>query len=146
MIPVDQTRFGCNDPNEPADIAPGNCWAACLASILEKPLNEIPDELNHWKPGMKPWDSWIPYQKEAHKWLHSIGYVLVEIRMNNVFYAGPEECFDMYCIQSGPSPRNPKCFHAVVAKGPLIVHDPHPSRLDLAGELKDRWYEFLVKR
>jgi len=146
MIPIDQTRFGCHDPNEPANTAPGNCWTACLASILELPLSEIPDELEFWKDGMKPLDSWIPYQKKTHLWLHNKDIVIVEVRMSSVFYTGPEECFDMYCILSGPSPRNSKVNHAVVGKGNQIVHDPHPSRKGLSGEYKYWWYEFLVRK
>lgn len=141
MTPVDQTRFGFDGANE----APGNCWAACVASILNVPMSSVPDEAEFWQPGMKPAESWIPYQTKAHRWLFEQGIVLVETKCQHVHYCGPADCWAAYCILSGPSPRNPEVNHAVVGRGNEIVHDPHPSRKGLTGEWQKWWYEFFVR-
>lgn len=146
MTPVDQTRFFCGNPGDPAESAPGNCWTACIASLLDLTLTEVPDEAEFWKPGMTPSQSWIPYMKEAHRWLRGRGFVLVEVQAKHVNYQGPIEIFkSMHCILSGPSPRNKDVFHAVVGRGNEIVHDPHPSRAGLLGDGNEWWYEFLVR-
>jgi hypothetical protein len=142
MKPVKQTRFTFGDKDEP----PGNCWAACVASIFEVSLCEVPDEAKFWKPGMKPQDSWAPHEKEMLAWLYARGYVFVTAKTNQIAIDGPVERFqECYCILSGPSPRNPDQQHAVVSLGNKIIHDPHPSDDGLAGDPdKDWWYELLI--
>lgn len=140
MKPVDQTRFAIELP---LSEAPGNCWPACIASILEVPLAEVPDEADFWKPGMNHRQSWRLYYPAVTKWLRDRGYLIVEVRMKDVCYAG--EVWDVPSIISGPSPRNSEVNHAVVGCGNAIVHDPHPSRAGLAMiEGKDWWFEFFV--
>ena len=48
MKPVDQTRFGSPD---------GNCFAACVASLLEIPLEEAPNLMNldEWYRAFEVW-------------------------------------------------------------------------------------------
>jgi len=142
MKPVTQTRL--HDPSGLS--APGNCWTACIASLLECELAELPDEATFWKPGMTPAESWIPYQKAMLAFLwREHGLTLVEVRSTNVlFHAG----VDMpYSILSGPSPRDQQINHAVISRGNEIVHDPHPSRAGLVQDAGPRryWYEFLVR-
>lgn len=140
MKPVDQTR--CNAGDSLTE-APGNCWAACIASILEVPLDDLPDEATYWKPGQHQAKSYIPYEKAMFAWLRERGLLLVEIKLPDVFFRGGE--WDVYCILAGPSPRNPEVTHAVVGQGTRIVHDPHPSRAGLLQiEGKPWWYEFVV--
>lgn len=151
MIPVEQTRFGRPIPNEPTTEPPGNCWAACIASILELPLDRVPDELSHWKLGMTPRESWRPYEQEMHRWLRQRhGLLLFTLRHGAGAYCGPKDCFEYYCIASGASPRSPHTLHAIVAKvaysaGVTIAHDPHPDKTGLSGE-QEKWeYEVFVK-
>ena len=147
MKPIMQTRFGL--PGEDGRMAepPGNCWAACVASILELPLDAVPDEAEFWRPGMTPRQSWTLYMDHVHRWLHERGLVLIETRVSELFYEGPSDLFTPYCILSGPSPRNPAVSHAVVGRGIHVIHDPHESQRSLAGDpLKDWWYEFFVAR
>lgn len=140
MTPIDQTRFAIELP---LTEAPGNCWAACIASVLEVPLTEVPDESDYWKPGMSHRDSWRPYQKAVFSWLRNRGYVTIEIPEKQVFFSG--DTFNPLVILSGPSPRNSEVNHAVVGRGREIIHDPHPSRDGLARiDGKDWWYEILV--
>lgn len=140
MKPVDQTRFHISEPLEGP---PGNCYAACLASLFEVNLSDFPDEAETWKPGMGHRQSWRLYLPRIHAWIRERGYVLMEVQKPHLFYEG--ERFDPFCIISGPSPRNAEIQHAVVGCGLEIVHDPHPSRAGLLTiDDKPWWYEFLV--
>lgn len=112
MRPIDQTTFG---------VPEGNCFAACLASLLEIPLEEVPD-LTHETDS-----SWWGV---VEKWLRLRGLYAV-----NFVCRGKD--LDTFVppglhILNGPSPRG-AFDHSVVARGREIVHDPHPSRAGLAG-------------
>jgi hypothetical protein len=124
--PVDQTRLGFPE---------GNCFAACLASLMEIPLDQVPSVM-----GMDPEvPAWWPLHLD--RWLSRYGlyglYFVVQpshidiaalhgIYTNNsndlVWPRGP-------CIALGRSPRGYP--HAVVACDQVLLHDPHPSRLGL---------------
>ncbi len=146
MIPVDQTRYGLPEKDEPTKDPPGNCWTACVASILELPLSEIPDEAAFWKPGMTPMESWRPYLRSMHEWLHERGITLIEVAAKNLNFCGPIECFEKFpSILVGPSPRNPeRGLHAVVGLGGNIIHDPHWSRAGLSGEPLEWSHDILI--
>ncbi len=110
MICVDQTKYTEKD---------GNCFAACLASILEVPLSEIPNP--------KEKTIWLD---KINKWLilkFRLMLVLVDFRVGNQAPVG-------YTIGSGKSPRM-DCLHAVVCKDGAIVHDPHPDRSGLRDDV-----------
>lgn len=142
MKPVDQTRFAIDVPLMEA---PGNCWAACIASILECDLADVPDEATFWRPGMSHRESWRLYEPAVHEWLASRGLLLLEVKCDAAYFSG--RTFDPICIISGPSPRNPEFNHAVVGCGTKIIHDPHRSRDGVIttdpGQL---WYEFFLPR
>lgn len=137
MIPIMQTRVGDNPD------APGNCFAACLASILEVPLSEIPDELEsidkvkaegRWT-GIKEDDwsrAWSEWWILVSDWL----FLKFGLGIQDVQYSsgtgGLIQDDEFYCILGGTSPRG--LSHAVVAKGPNIVHDPHPEGGGLVGK------------
>lgn len=111
MIKVDQTKFVAGE---------GNCFPACIASILEVPLEEIPEVDESLKWGwMKPFNDYL-----AEKGLAFIDVCLQQHKL----YEPP---VGVLCILSGPSPRF-DCDHSVVGRtqkdGLYMVHDPHPSR------------------
>ncbi len=120
MKPVKQTKFG---PVE------GNCFAACLASLLEVEIDtvEIDMSANKW------FDS-------VQEWLKPRNLFFLEVRIDVAvkypFYA----MNGIYCIMSGKSPRvfdgHPETNHCVVGMinsltGGLVshdmIHDPHPD-------------------
>jgi len=121
MIPVKQTRLH----NEPEGSI-GNCWEACIASILELPIEDIPDcaDENWWTATQ----NWL---------LKNCGAKL--LRINNTgektILPGPFT----YYILSGKSPRS-DVQHAVVAHRGGIVHDPHPSDDGLDGEWREAYF------
>lgn len=120
MRPMFQTQFGPR----------GNCMSAALASILELPLESIP---NFYDAG--------PTERDWHnalkRWLMGIGYALIEVPIgengHGAFHWGG------YAIASGPTQRE-NGWHATVWHDGKIVHDPHP---DGSGLTKLETLEFL---
>lgn len=114
MIPVDQTETA---------LGKGNCLAACVASILEIPVCDVPNfRLAE--------NSWLALQD----WLFLRGLYAVRV------FAKQERIASLpgsYCIVTGGSPRNP-VLHAVVGmwtdSGVVIAHDPHPDKTGIVGE------------
>jgi hypothetical protein len=122
---------------------PGNCWASCIASILEVQLTDLPDEASCFKPGMRHYESWQPYYKMVTSYLRSNGIILVEVACEHLRY---NDYFnDLFVILTGQSPRNKNILHAVVGQGFKIVHDPHPDRSGLVGDFEKWGCELLVK-
>jgi hypothetical protein len=119
MKPVQQTQV---------DKGNGNCWAACLASILELPIEEVPD---------------FKQQKDFYgdtvRWLNEQNLTLVQVQL-----AGPHWPFffngQVYTILSGHSPRG-DWMHSVVGDGLNPFYDPHPYGGFLKG---DPEYLYLI--
>jgi hypothetical protein len=99
MRPVDQTTYSSLD---------GNCFSACVASILEVPLRDVP----RFSGPRQPWFS---------RWLAGRGLSASIHQSINHVPAG-------YSIAGGPSPRFAGRIHACVALDGVVIHDPHPSR------------------
>ena len=120
MEPVDQTIFGNTN---------GNCFPACLASILEIPLDTIPNFCA--TPG-----DWI---RAANKWMSTYGLCILEWDLaEDGALCGMNGLADgAWVVISGKSPRG-DFLHAVVGRYRddeelgthklEYVHDPHPSR------------------
>lgn len=132
MKPVTQTIFGDRV---------GNCFPACIASLLEVPLENLainPDE-----------QTWLETTQEALK-PHGLFYleVRLDVAVNYPMYAMK----DRLCVMTGKSPRG-DFWHSVVARighndadNTVIyelVHDPHPSGRGIEGNPKA--LGFLVK-
>jgi hypothetical protein len=97
--PVDQTSYGILD---------GNCFSACIASILEVPLGDVPY-------------FWGPRQAWFARWLAGQGLAVA------LYPRGVHVPWG-YSIAGGPSARFAGRMHACVALDGVVVHDPHPSR------------------
>lgn len=118
MKPVKQTIFGDGENGNKA----GNCLSACLASILEIPIEEVP-------VFSAMGDDWF---KNLFEWLKS----------KNCEYHGCARGtwilhyttgIDGYFIVNGLSPRagidgnSSKMRHSVIFHKGKMVFDPHPS-------------------
>lgn len=107
MIPVMQTKRGGADvPVEER----GDCLDACLASILEVPITEVP---------VPHTDEWWDKAQEA---VGRYGYHLV---IFDVKLGGP----DVYWIAGVPSKNLKRAddtpeLHSIVMRGWDVVHDP----------------------
>jgi hypothetical protein len=94
----------------------GNCFQACVASLLEVPIDHIP---NFSECSAESW------AEEACHWAARHGIELLDFKREAAgesvswFGAG-------YYIGSGPSPRG-DWNHSCVYKGSNMVHDPFPG-------------------
>lgn len=134
MIPVFQTRTTREEA--------GNCFEACIASILEVPLNEVPDfgamvleRRPNWPEIVRladehraalPWPEGVDaeYERAMMDWLATLGLTYWE-------YDVPEQATreqvlwmvrDGYWIAS--TQVHPKFRHATVWKGDELAHNP----------------------
>lgn len=112
MIEVEQTRFG--GPNEPIGEA-GNCFAACLASVLEVSICSLP-EVPHIEKHFEEYDEWLKFHGlgmvcMAHDWDRCIfpGYLI----------AGCESAFYADQVAKGGG-------HVVIVKDGEVVWNPNP--------------------
>jgi len=98
----------------------GNCFSACIASILEVPLKNIPNFHTE-----SPRD----FDKNVAEWCKSQDFILLDITMED-----PSLINSCYVIANGTSPRNKDFLHSVVWFDGEIVHDPHPNGCGLADD------------
>lgn len=106
----------------------GDCFRACLCSILELPIEAIPNfqqnEGANFDELWKAWNDKSPYR-------------LIQVQCET-----PEETFtDCAVIATGKSPRG-NYNHSVVWRNGKIIHDPHPGQLGLKG--KPEFFYLLV--
>lgn len=107
MKRVDQTKLHDSDNG-----INGNCLAACVASILEIPLDVIPKFEDMM---VKNSDEWFEVFTD---WLESLGFTILTWE-NDTWLPG-------YYLASGISERGVN--HVVVYRAGVLAHDPHPSR------------------
>lgn len=115
-------------PNRVMQTTRTNCFQACVATILELPISDVPmacDE-SHW--------SWSKFQE----WLSKRKLQAIEITFQNGGSIYPV-AMPVLCVVSGPSPRVKDRLHAVVGRyvgseGFELLHDPHPDQLWINGE------------
>jgi len=103
MIKIYQTKFGED----------GDCFEACLASILEMDIKDVP----HYKE-----ENWYFKYKE---WLQSKDLDLLMVGAWSKEKGVEKFIPNVFAIATGTSPRNIK--HAVVYLKNKMVHDPHMS-------------------
>lgn len=115
MKPVDQTIM--TPPK-------GNCVAACIASILELPLDEVPNFI--WRD---------TFWEDLNDWLAKRGLYLVGIPTDWVVRG--------YHIIDGKSKSGP-WNHVVVGLDGKMVHDPNPKRLGIKGAPEMYWVFVVI--
>jgi hypothetical protein len=113
MRPVKQDRL-----YSPEGIGNGNCFAACIASLLDIPLWMVPpfDQMfgrNDWRQRVDEWLERMFQTKLVKRGGHFDGHDLPE------FY-----------IASGMSPRG--VYHSTIYSAGKLVHDPHFSDTGIA--------------
>ncbi len=118
MRPVHQTEFG----NEK-----GNCYQACIASIFELELSEVPNFCVTTR---------LNWFEAVQLWLYEYDLCLIHIEPCTFPWVK-----GMYHIMSGKSPRG-DWMHSVVGCDGEMEFDPHPSGDGLA---KVEVFELFVK-
>lgn len=119
MVPVAQTKLSDNEKS-----IHGNCLAACVASLFEIQIDEVPAWEEMGNDGS--WgDSFI-------KFIESRGYAyegLIAPRSSSWLkdVLSISNGIDGYFIVGGKSPRMNRRGHAVIYKDGVMIHDPHPS-------------------
>jgi len=120
MRPVDQTTFG---------VPGGNCFSACIASILELPISEVPyfmpETIEEWEADKKRSLGESPYYAKFVAWCGAHGFWPLVFGARDDIVIPP----DAWTILGGQSPRG---SHSVVGRGGVMVFDPHPSRDGIA--------------
>jgi hypothetical protein len=129
MIKVFQTRRG----------ARGNCFAACVASLLELGLEEMPEYLD--EKGEPLYPGWLALWNE---FLRPLGLGLVWVRHCACMACAPPPG---YAIMAAKAPKDdePENTHAVVCLDGAVVHDPLDDVKTHEGPYEpDHWYVFTV--
>ncbi len=108
MTPVKQNVLYAKD-----GIGNGNCFAACLASLLDLPLWMVP-------PFEQMFGRGSSYTERVDDWLRRF----FKMKMVRRHDHDPSELPVLY-IANGPSPRG--VYHSVIYSNGELVHDPHYS-------------------
>jgi hypothetical protein len=123
MTPVKQSKLYVPD-----GIHNGNCYAACLASLLDLPLWMVP-----------PWEDMFgrgAWYQRTEEWLQRMfGLTILRTKGHEV------EAMPEFYIANGLSPRD--VYHSVIFSAGKLVHDPHPSN---AGIAEVEWTWHLAKK
>jgi len=117
----------------------GNCFAACLASIFELPLDEVPNAALIWR--LDDEDAGARGHKLIDDWLAEVGLAKAGLDVGDCHDWRPEGNW----IGSYDSPRLPGETHAVVCRGyDGVAWDPHPNAAaDPVGESTLRFVYWL---
>ncbi len=117
---IEQTRFG--GPRAPI-AERGNCFAACLASILGCELGEVD----------------VPFDDGEEYWLDAFQRRLVAAKLpyRLLMLKPTDELLGFYLrdalyIAGGPSPRG-DYLHSCVHREGALIHDPFPGGAGLKG-------------
>lgn len=107
MIPIDQTRMAGQG-------AGGNCVQACVASMLELAIEDVPHFLeiaprpDHWELAF---DDWLEMRG------------IISVRMQGHYI------FEGFYLATGATARGTR--HMCVYRDGYLAHDPHPSKSGL---------------
>lgn len=121
MTPVKQTKLYAKD-----GIHNGNCFAACIASLLDLPLWMVPPFEDMFGRGGE-------YRARCDDWLAR----MFKLEMEEFAPGHEPSPMPEFYIASGPSSRG--VLHSVVYSGGKLVHDPHPSNEGIS-EVRWCWY------
>jgi hypothetical protein len=144
MREVTQTKFSIFKSNGER-ITYGNCLVACLASILEEPIEEIPNIYTFY--GVEP--EYISIEKRNGQpiplWLYVLNVWLENKHKRRLVKRTSEELEHGYTITRGKSFRNlPHCVVGSCNKDygtNRMEWDPHPSREGLKSV--DYYYQIV---
>lgn len=130
MIKVHQTVRG----------ARGNCFAACVASILETDIEEMPEYLG--ADGTPLTQNWLSIWNE---FLGPLGLGLVLVRHCGCGACSPPPGFSIMAAKA-PTDEEPDNTHAIVCLDGAVVHDPLDNVRAHEGTYEpDHWYVFTPR-
>ena len=130
MTPVDQEFL-----HDPENGIHGDCMRACVASILNLPISEVP----HFGEGDALHNAEI-YWNNLANYLATKGLFHLEL---NSFDLEISKCpTDIYHLIYGKTIRGTE--HATVGRNGELIHVPHPSKAGLVGNKEDWTFGFLI--
>lgn len=140
MIPVNQTLF--YEPDAPPEKQRGNCLTAVVASLLELPIEAVPnfvqDHVDHLGDSDDVGSEWH-WWTHLHRFLADRGLRMHYLRnvesvqpvpADTATFPDPDSG-EHYAV-AGISPRDDRIHHIVIYRDGVMVHDPHPDRTGLA--------------
>lgn len=127
MRPVEQTIL------TPPD---GNCFAACVASILELPIDAVPNFRSSGNGWWHEWQEWLAPKNLALLGWDSDDLGDEKVRADTL--RGYSICTVRYELPSGG------LNHSVVALNGVIVWNPHPLRDTREHDSIHDWMVFRV--
>jgi hypothetical protein len=123
------------------DSRPGNCFQACIASILGIELEEVPDIIEFWKPHCETKQMWDRYIVKIHSFLKERNLRYVELIEGALFKCSNSNFENFPIIISGVSNGNPNFEHSVIGHieivkidnngvyyNVIVDHDPNPNK------------------
>lgn len=146
MIPITQTKVVVRD-SKGEMVVRGNCFAAAIASLVEKPITEVPNVETLFDVDGVSWYGVMD------SWLRANGFEIITNNDYKVFH-NPAEYNDdtrnilidsltgKYYMASGMSPRG--VMHVCIYKDGIMVHDPHPTREGI-DESTISYFEEIIK-
>lgn len=117
----------------------GDCQRAVIASLLDLPIAEVP---HFAQLAAESTDKVYGFWGGVYAFCESHGYEYLP-NINLIYHL--RSGVEVYHQISGPSPRAPGVFHAVVGCNGEIAFDPHPSRAGLAGG-HTQWRHSILKK
>lgn len=131
MIPVDQQIM-----HDPDNGVYGDCMRACIASLLEVSLEQVP---HFYRDGDEYFDFYL------NQFLAENGLSAVSFNYFDITHApkAVNGVTNIYYIVSGQTSRG--TYHAVIGCNGEIVHDPHPSKTGLIGDESTWHIQFIIK-
>jgi hypothetical protein len=108
-----------------------NCWPACIASILELDLDDIP-----YVP--------LSVSQEGGEWWICTKHVLEEIGIDiQPTFRISADNYYIKLISFNSKEFGKIVSHAVVSKGEKIIHDPSSSDADIMNILKEQYVDIF---
>lgn len=115
MKPVMQTQFGLQ----------GNCLSACIASLLELTIEEVPNFHEGVAPGAPQDDpeGCKIFWSNVHAFMNKKGFGMIHFEDENV--RDMQKHLGGYFLAGGKSPTGYQ--HACIYTQNGLAHDPHPE-------------------
>jgi hypothetical protein len=132
------------------DAGKGDCWRACIASVLELDVDSVPNFV-----GDSDHSKGIIAEDLAKKWLAERGLFIIEVFLYDREWDLAihwHYLLNSFCIMSVPSQRFPGGSHAVVGQFVResggtelrIVHDPNPANEPYPEDVPIKRLQFLA--
>ncbi len=122
----------------------GDCFRACIASLMDMPAESVPHVLENYGA-----EEDADFIGRMNDWLRPHGFLFLEFPTacdeDNLSRVSRGYFYDLHYVLLGTSPRG--CNHNAIYKAGDLVHDPHPDGGGIIGPAEDGfyWLGFLAR-